>query len=111
MPWKSFKAGLDGWGYYSYFAPREDAWNDLDSGEMDYEVVYPGITGPVITIESEQMREGFEDYLLLYALRRAGRTAELETVLASLENPDVLNRSASSSVFEARRQFLLDALR
>ena len=97
---RHFSAGLNAWGYYCYYAPRQNPWNDLDTGEMDYAVVYPGVTAPVITIESEQMREGFEEYCLanMLAERKSredvarlltGPTAQVrEVLLKALAAPE-----------------------
>ncbi len=83
--WEHFKANLNAWGYYSYYAPRLDAWNDLDFIEMDYCTVYPGTTAPVITIQSEQMREGFEDICLLNALRSQGKGRQAEKIASEFD--------------------------
>ncbi|MBT3381934.1 MAG: DUF4091 domain-containing protein [Lentisphaerae bacterium] len=80
LSWEAFRRGFNGWGFYSYYAPRGDPWNDFDDMRFDYVVVYPGPRGPVPTIESEQMREGWEDYCLLTLLKQR----KLDTVLASI---------------------------
>lgn len=82
--WETFKRGWNGWGFYSYFAPRGDPWNDFDKlGEdrPDYLMVYPGPRGPVPTRQSECVREGWEDYRLLTLLKQQGRTKELAAIL------------------------------
>jgi hypothetical protein len=69
--WDAFGRGWNGWGFYSYYAPRGNPWNDLDqdwySGEdlPDYLVVYPGPHGPISTRQAEAVREGCEDFRLL----------------------------------------------
>lgn len=100
--WQHFKAGLNAWGYYSYYAPRANPWNDFDTGEMDYQTVYPGVSGPVITIESEQMREGFEDFCCLTTLTKRNDTKAVKSILATM---DQINFPWST-----RRKLLLDAL-
>lgn len=88
MAWEAFGYGWNGWGFYSYYAPRGNPWNDFDAewytGEdlPDYQMVYPGPYGPVPTRQSEDVREGWEDYCLLTLLRQQGKEAEVKTLLA-----------------------------
>ena len=88
MAWDAFDRGWNGWGFYSYFAPRGNPWDDRDaewaSGEdmPDYQMVYPGPTGPVPTRQSEAVREGWEDYCLLTLLQTQGRAEALKSILA-----------------------------
>ncbi|MCM8816891.1 MAG: DUF4091 domain-containing protein [Candidatus Omnitrophica bacterium] len=67
LPWQAFKLGLQGWGFYSYYSPRGDAYTDYEpaGSETDYSVVYPGHTGPVPSRQAEAFRDGWEDYRLL----------------------------------------------
>jgi hypothetical protein len=87
--WDAFRRGWNGWGFYSYFAPRGNPWNDFDtdwySGEdlPDYEMVYPGPRGPIATRQSEAVREGWEDYCLLTLLREQGKQKLLTEILAA----------------------------
>ena len=88
MAWDAFSRGWNGWGFYSYYAPRGNPWNDFDadwySGEdlPDYEMVYPGPRGPIATRQSEAVREGWEDYCLLTLLKSRGKTREVQALLA-----------------------------
>ncbi|MCX7599934.1 MAG: DUF4091 domain-containing protein [Armatimonadetes bacterium] len=88
MAWDAFKLGWNGWGFYSYYAPRGDPWNDFDAewytGEdlPDYIIVYPGPYGPIPTRQSEAVREGYEDYCLLTLLRTKRLDRELNTILS-----------------------------
>lgn len=85
--WEAFSRGWNGWGFYSYYAPRGNPWDDFDaefySGEdmPDYQMVYPGPHGPVPTRQSEAVREGWEDYCLLTLLREQGKQRELRALL------------------------------
>lgn len=84
--WNAFARGWNGWGFYAYFTPRGDPWNDFDTGEPDYQMVYPGPRGPIPTRASEAVREGWEDYRLLFLLRERAATqpavkTELEAIL------------------------------
>ena len=77
--WDAFGRGWNGWGFYSYHAPRGDPWNDLDMNwytkedRPDYLMVYPGPRGPVPSRQSEAVREGWVDYRLLTLLRERGQ--------------------------------------
>lgn len=87
MGWDAFRLGWNGWGFYSYFGPRGDPWNDFDAewytGEdlPDYIIVYPGPYGPIPTRQSEAVREGYEDYCLLTLLRTKKKEHELKALL------------------------------
>lgn len=88
MAWEAFRRGWNGWGFYSYFAPRGDPWNDFDAdwytGEdlPDYQMVYPGPYGPLPTRQAEALREGWEDYCLLTLLQSRRKRRELQALLA-----------------------------
>jgi len=81
ISWEAFERNYNGWGFYAYYSPRKDAWNDFDDREFDYQIVYPGPNGFIPTIESESMRETWEDYGLLTLLKRRGQTTELNSIL------------------------------
>jgi hypothetical protein len=89
MFWNAFKIGLNGWGYYSYYSPRGNPWDDMDGASMDYQVVYPGAIAPVPTLQSESMREGWDDYRMLLLLKKCGKIDDLQNELNSLESFDV----------------------
>lgn len=84
--WDAFARGWNGWGFYSYYAPRGNPWDDLDRSWFedmpDYLMVYPGPRGPVPTRQSEAVREGWEDYCLLSLLRDQGRQQVISELLA-----------------------------
>ena len=52
-------------------------------------MVFPGPKGPIITPIYETMREGWEDYRLLYALRSAGHQQLLEELLTASRQSQV----------------------
>jgi hypothetical protein len=89
--WDAFKRGWNGWGFYSYYAPRGDPWNDTDAewltGEdlPDYLMVYPGPRGPIPTRQSEAVRQGWQDYCLLTLLKGQGKTYELQAILSDYD--------------------------
>jgi len=91
MGWEAFAHGFNGWGFYSYYAPRGNPWDDLDvdfysrEDRADYQMVFPGPRGPIATRASEAVREGWEDYCLLTLLRERGAEQELAALLAERE--------------------------
>lgn len=86
LSWDAFVRDYNGWGSYAYYAPRRDAWNDFDDREFDYQIVYPGPNGFIPTIESESMRESWDDYRLLTLLKQQGKTAALAELKGFYEN-------------------------
>ena len=94
LAWGAFSRGWNGWGFYSYYAPRGNPWNDLDRSWIedrpDYLMVYPGPRGPIPTRQSEAVREGWEDYCLLTLLKERGREAELEAILKGYRSGEAL---------------------
>lgn len=94
--WESFARGWNGWGFYAYFTPRGDPWNDFDTGEPDYQMVYPGPHGPIPTRASEAVRQGWEEYRLLFLLRERAATqpkvkAELAAILKGFADGQLLS--------------------
>ncbi len=84
MTWKSFKYGLNGWAYFSYYYPRGNPWDVSSWVELNYSymMVFPGPNGPILTPVYEDMREGWEDYRMLTTLRQQGNESVLEELLA-----------------------------
>lgn len=84
MAWQAFDHGFNGWGYYCYHKPRGNpwdvrTWNELGLG---YQMVFPGPHGAIITPIYETMRDGWEDYRMLAALRDGGRRELVDKMLA-----------------------------
>jgi len=109
--WDAFARGWNGWGFYSYFAPRGNPWDDFDAdwytGEdmPDYEMVYPGPRGPIPTRQSEAVREGWEDYCLLTLLAQTGKLAEAQALCTARdagETLPALRERALRMVFPSR---------
>lgn len=105
--WDAFARGWNGWGFYSYYAPRGNPWNDFDAdwytGEdlPDYILVYPGPRGPIPTRQSEIIRRGWQDYCILTLMRERGMREELEALLkdyAAGQDMDVLRLRALQSL-------------
>ena len=63
----AMRHGASGIGYWCYNAGREDAWQRI---KLEYNLVYPGRTGPVTSRRWEAVREGIEDYRILAALKK-----------------------------------------
>lgn len=74
LAWQVYKLGMQGWGFYSYAAPRGDPYTDYNppGSETDYQVVYPGPNGPVPSRQAEAFRDGWEDYRLLKYIEENG---------------------------------------
>ena len=83
--WDAFARGENGWGFFSYYSPIGDPWNDFDGAYPDYIMVYPGPRGPIPTRTSENVREGWEDYRLLTLLRSQGKQAQISALLKAHE--------------------------
>ena len=83
MAWKAFALGFNGWGYYCYYAPRGNPWDIRTWRELSYryQMVFPGPNGPIIMPIYETMRDGWEDYRLLTALRQRGQHALVNELL------------------------------
>lgn len=85
--WESIIRGWNGWGFYAYYRPEGDGWNDFDvkndkgQASPDFEMVYPGPRGPVPTRQSEAVREGKEDYRLMSLLRSKGLNKEADAIV------------------------------
>ena len=62
----AFRHGATGIGFWCYNLGG-DPWGRID---MEYLLVYPGLTRPVTSRRWEAVREGIEDYRILTALRK-----------------------------------------
>ncbi|NQU74678.1 MAG: hypothetical protein HQ546_00005 [Planctomycetes bacterium] len=85
MAWKAFSLGFNGWGYYCYYSPRGNPWDIRTWSELSYsyQMVFPGPDAPIIMPIYEIMRDGWEDYRLLTALRQCGKDALVEELLTA----------------------------
>ena len=82
MAWTAFAHGLNGWAYYSYYTGGHPwSYSAGRSLGFDYQLVFPGPNGPIITPIYETMREGWEDYRLLTALRQQGKEILIQELL------------------------------
>lgn len=85
MGWRAFLIGAQGAGFWSYsdiqYNPDQpsSAWNDFDSDEPDWAVVYEGPNGPITSRRWEAYRQGLQDYSLMKTVRNAGGSSTLPT--------------------------------
>ncbi len=93
MPWRSFKRGQKGAGFWVYYpANKAIPWNDTLEAFGDYGVVYASGTSPFGRVDEsitpsrrwEAWREGVEDYQYLYEVRQAiNKISETNPALAT----------------------------
>lgn len=92
--WRAASLGWNGWGFYSYYAPRGNPWTDFDRSwhedRPDYLMVYPGPRGPIPTRPSEAVREGWEDYRALTLLKQRGKGKLLRELFEGYEAGEAL---------------------
>lgn len=73
--WDSISRDLNFWGFYSYYCPRLNSWDNTVrpyenvDGTINYQCVYGGVNGPLATRASEAIREGWQDYRLMQLVR------------------------------------------
>ena len=87
IAWSSFMNGLNGFAYYCYYSPRGNPWDIRTWTSLDYsyQMVFPLENDVAVTPIYETMREAWEDYRMLEALRRAGNDKLLDELLKSYE--------------------------
>ncbi len=87
IAWSSFENGLNGFAYYCYYSPRGNPWDIRTWTSLDYsyQMVFPLENDVAVTPIYETMREAWEDYRMLEALRRAGKGDLLDELLKSYE--------------------------
>ena len=84
LAWANFRYGLDGFAYWCYFwNTGGNPWDIRTWRIYAYEVdmVLPLENGVAITPVYEEMREAWEDWRLLAALKKAGKTKILDALL------------------------------
>ena len=87
IAWSSFRNGLNGFAYYCYYSPRGNPWDIRTWTSLDYryQMVFPLENDVAVTPIYETMRKAWEDYRMLEALRRAGKTDLLTKLLDAYE--------------------------
>jgi hypothetical protein len=105
LPWAVWKWGFDGYIRWAWNFWPETLWEQPFfkwwSGDMFF--VYPGRDGPVDSIRWEMLREGLEDYEVLWQARHA-----LDRVHAGGQHADLVERGEREllrAVDLATRQF------
>ncbi len=85
--WLAWHHGLTGIGFWSYCTSSADPWY-VPGDTQDYLMIYQG-EGVVPSKRWEAVRDGVEDYCMLWALRRAARngSAEVQRKAAELLGP------------------------
>ena len=83
ISWSSFRYGMDGFAYWSYYSPQGNPWDIRTWKLYAYEalMVLPLENGVAVTPPYEEMREAWEDWRLLTALRESGKTEVLDALL------------------------------
>ena len=94
IAWSSFRYGLDGFGYWAYYSPTGNPWDIRTWKYWSYEcqLAFPLENDVALTPVYEEMREAFEDWLLLSLLKSSGRSEALKSLLdefgASFDPPN-----------------------
>ena len=104
MAWKAYDLGFNGWGYYCYHSPRGNPWDIRTWTELgySYQMVFPGPQGPIVMPIYEEMRDGWEDYRLLAALRQSGREDIVRELLKGYRDGKSLTELRATGLLSAR---------
>ena len=83
ISWSSFRYGLDGYAFWAYYSPTGNPWDIRTWGSWGYEAVnaLPLENGVAVCPIYETMREAWEDWRILTALKEAGKTELLDSLL------------------------------
>ena len=83
IAWSSFRYGLDGFGYWSYYSPTGNPWDIRTWKYWSYECQLAFLleNNVALTPVYEEMREAYEDWLLLSLLKTSGCTESLKSLL------------------------------
>ena len=116
IAWSNFRYGLDGFAYWCYFwRTGGNPWDIRTWRIYAYEVdlVLPLENGVAITPVYEEMREAYEDWRLLVALRDAGKNEVLDALLKevseSFDRPNMETSKPYKCDFVKLRDKALDA--
>lgn len=87
LAWSAFRNGLNGFAYYCYYSPSGNPWDIRTWKALDYryQMVFPLENDVAVTAIYEHMRDAWEDYRLLEAVRRAGKKELLAELLGEYE--------------------------
>ena len=83
IAWSSFRYGLDGYAWWTYYSPTGNPWDIRTWEGRNYGAlnVLPLADGVAVCPIYEVMREARDDWRLLTALREAGKTELLDSLL------------------------------
>ena len=83
IAWANFRYGLDGFAFWAYYCPVGNPWDIRTWKYYAYEclLAFPLENGVALTPVYEEMREAWDDWRLLTALREAGKTELLDSLL------------------------------
>ena len=106
ISWSSFRYGLDGYAFWAYYSPTGNPWDIRTWGSWGYEAVnaLPLENGVAVCPIYETMREAWEDWRILTALKEAGKTELLDSLLK--EFGDSFDRPNMEGLYPYRCDFL-----
>jgi hypothetical protein len=83
ISWSSFRYGMDGYAWWAYYSPTGNPWDIRTWRMWGYEALnaLPLENGVAVCPAYEEMREAWEDWRLLTALKEAGKTELLDSLL------------------------------
>ena len=83
IAWSSFRYGIDGYAWWAYYSPTGNPWDIRTWKMFGYEALnaLPLENGVAVCPAYEEMREAWEDWRLLTALKEAGKTELLDSLL------------------------------
>jgi hypothetical protein len=107
--WLAARLGWNGWAFFGYCQPRGNPWDDSDRDGAwnfedlpDYQVVFPGPSGPIPTRPAEALREGWEEHRLLQLLKERNPAAWQE-IMKGFKS-DQFSLEFKGSLDDLRRQ-------
>lgn len=116
IAWSSFRYGMDGYAWWCYYWNTGGTpWDIRTWSIYGYETkqVMPLENGVAVTPMYEEMREAWEDWRLLTALREAGKTELLDALLKefadSFDPPNMETAKPYKCDFQALRDKALGA--
>ena len=116
IAWMNFRYGLDGFAYWCYFWRTGGTPWDIRTWRIyayEVDLALPLENGVAITPVYEEMREAYEDWRLLLALRAAGKTEVLDALIkevaASFDQPNMESAKPYACDFQSLRDRALAA--
>ncbi len=116
ISWSSFRYGLDGFAYWCYFWKTGGTPWDIRTWRIyayEADLVLPLENGVAFTPIYDEMREAWEDWRILTALKKAGKTEILDALLKefgdSFDEPNMETSKPYSCDFQMLRDKALGA--